>query len=125
MAVIKTKEDSLVETKIVDDKIKVKSTDIKENIDSITTGKNFFATTLEELRKVEWSKPKYVFNWSLVIILFTAVFSISLGLVDNVFDAGLKFVDCTSVLPKTGEAEKNSILGNCSKDFLQNATYQK
>ena len=124
MAVVKKNENSLVNSKIVDDNIKSPSSPEKEVIKDEPKKRGFIATTIDELKKFEWPTFSYVLNWTLVIILFTAVFSVSLGVVDNVFNSGFKFVDCTSIITQSEDVDTSNVLGDCSKDFLSNITYR-
>ncbi|NJL96923.1 preprotein translocase subunit SecE [Candidatus Gracilibacteria bacterium] len=125
MAVIKTKEDSLVEAKdLKNDNLNLAKEPKVEVDESKEKKKSFLATTIEELKKAEWPGIKYVLNWSLVIVLFTAIFAVSLGLIDNVFNSGLKFIDCTSVISDSNDANSSQVISDCSKDFIQDATYQ-
>ncbi len=125
MAVVKKNEDSLVNSKMVDDKLKTGPRPKDDSLTVETKKRGFIRTTIEEVKKVEWPSFSYVLNWTLVIILFTAVFSVSLGVVDNVFNSGLKFVDCTSIITQAeGDTDTSNVLGDCSRDFLSDVTYR-
>lgn len=74
--------------------------------------KGFLATTWQELTKVSWPKPGYIFKWSLIIILFTSLFSLVLGAFDQVFSNSISFVDCSS------SKGRNQPLNDCWSEFV-------
>ena len=98
MAISTSKKKNLVDTEIIDNSqnkekiIPPTSDDLpKENKTQKTRG--FLASTIDELRKVEWPKFDYILRWSVIILIFTAFFAVVLGGFDTTFGAGVKFVD--------------------------------
>lgn len=125
MAITRTKKDSLVETKlsekIVTD-IKTTDKETEKNVEpkaTKTKKPGFIATTIDELRKVRWPSWQYVLRWSGVIILFTFVFSVSLGFFDHAFTGGIKFVDCTS--PQS----RNQSIQSCGIELGEFLTFRR
>jgi preprotein translocase SecE subunit len=122
MAITRQKTDSLVEANIAgkSKNIEPKPLDSKPNslpkVEKKERKPGFLKTTLEELKLVQWPTWKYVYKWSSIILLFTFVMSISLGLFDRIFTDGVKFVDCTS------PAGQKRNVGDCGKDFWTNLT---
>lgn len=106
MAITRQKTDSLSEVKlnVAAKDIDPNNLDSNKNVEAVAKNSakkpNFFQTTLEELKLVNWPTWNYVYRWSGTIILFTFVVSISLGFFDKFFTTGVKFVDCTSVVGK-------------------------
>jgi preprotein translocase SecE subunit len=123
MAITRTKQDNLVETKVDSDsngadKLNTNPEYSVDKRESTDKKPGFLRSTIIELKKVTWPTIQYVLRWSLIIIAFTAFFSIILGFVDLVFESGIKYVDCTS---PTG---RNQPLSNCNSEFLQDVTLQ-
>jgi len=77
----------------------------------------FITTTIEELKKVIWPNFSYVVNWTIVIIIFTLVFSLSLSFFDHVFGRSVTFVNCTS---PQGQGQD---LGECVQNFGRNLIF--
>jgi preprotein translocase SecE subunit len=130
MAIRQTKSDNLVETKLNENIIE----DIKPQNDEPTidfAGKKpkkrgFLASTVDELKKVEWPSLKYTVNWSIVIVIFTILFSLSVGIIDNVFQSGIKYVSCTaenSTADKSTD-DKNTRLGECNTDLIKGLSFR-
>lgn len=80
--------------------------------------RSFLVTTIDELRQVQWPSVGYVLRWSLTIVIFTAVFALTLGFFDNGFEAGIKFADCTS---PQGRAQE---IRFCGEEALKIITLQ-
>ena len=120
MALSRTKQDAIVDAQIDKHDIHTKAT--KTSVKKLEKKPGFLASTLTELKRVEWPSLPYVLRWTLVIILFTAAISLFLGFVDNIFTAGVKFVDCTTELTQ-GEPE-DGLVGACGRDFLEEVTFQ-
>jgi preprotein translocase SecE subunit len=131
MAITNRKTNNLVETQLIDKKME----DIKQSLQTDLASQpkqpelstkpkrkekkpSFLATTWEEVKKVNWPTLQYTLGWSVTIILFTAIMSISLGFFDHVFTGSIKFVNCTSP-----QNEAKSI-GECSQNFLKYITLQ-
>jgi preprotein translocase SecE subunit len=111
MAIIKLDKSSLVTGQLNDS---LKTSTPKDNLTAETNTKtNFLFSTIGELKKVKWPPFKYVISWSLMVICFTAVFSMILGASDHVFETSINFVNCTS--PK-GKARD---LNTCTTEALQ------
>ena len=79
--------------------------------------KGFLITTIEELKKVTWPNFSYVVNWTMVIVVFTLVFSLSLSFFDHVFGRSVTFVNCTS---PQGQGQD---LGECVQNFGRNLIF--
>jgi preprotein translocase SecE subunit len=139
MAITQNKKNNLVESVIETDQNSKKMSDIKTsgstNPPEKSTPKNFreikkevdkpkktyfsfLRTTIEELKKVSWPSFNYVVKWAFVVILFTAIFSVSLGFFDHVFNNSLKFVNCTSY------KGRNQPLNDCTKETWQQLTFR-
>jgi preprotein translocase SecE subunit len=117
MAISASKKKNLVDTEIIDNSKK------KDDLKSQTPNqpikepnnqkpKGFLASTIGELKKVEWPKFNYILRWSVTILIFTAIFAVILGGFDRTFEAGIKFVDCSS------SKSRNQSVQDCSKEFL-------
>jgi preprotein translocase SecE subunit len=112
MAIQITKDQNLVETLVSDKKIETSTGN--SSAPAVNTKKqSFLKSVFVELGKVKWPSLRYVLNWSLLVILFTAGFSIILGGADHVFESGINFVNCSS--PK-GKARD---LSTCSGEFVK------
>ena len=98
MAIINLNKSSLTDSKIGNNLPLQNNTTITEGI---APKSNFLASTIEELKKVKWPNAKYVASWSIMVICFTAVFSMILGTSDHVFETGINFVDCSSTKGKS------------------------
>lgn len=124
MAISSSKKGNLVDTVLVETSNKEKKVP-ETKVDSpeneriqIEKKRGFLASTIDELKLTRWPSFGYVARWSVVIILFTALFAIVIGFFDNVFTASIKFVDCTSA------EGRNRPLNECGDDFLKNLTNQ-
>jgi preprotein translocase SecE subunit len=93
---------------------------VKPNKIDPTKKKGFFRTTVQELRKVDWPGFKQTFNWSIIVILFTILISITLGFFDHVFNAGIDFVDCTSPQARG----QDTTLEQCGRELADNLTFR-
>jgi preprotein translocase SecE subunit len=130
MAVTRRKTDNLVETdlsgKLIEDIKKTSNQETQKKAETKEKLKNlkkadkadkqpgFLATTVQELKKANWPTFRYTYSWSLVIVLFTVVVSVSLGLFDHSFTNGIKFVDCTST------QGRNQPIQTCGREFGEN-----
>lgn len=121
MAISRTKQDAIVDTQIGGPAIHTKADSLNPKKHAKKDG--FLASTIAELKKVEWPSLAYVLRWTAVIILFTAAISLFLGFVDNIFTAGVRFIDCTSEI--TQNTDDSDLLGACSRDFLREVTFQE
>jgi preprotein translocase SecE subunit len=130
MAIRQSKSESLVESKL-NEKIVEDIKPSKEELDIDFSGKKpkkkrFLASTIDELKKVNWPSINYTFSWSVIIVIFTVLFSLSIGLVDNVFQSGIKYVSCTadnSVSDRSND-EKSSKLSECNTDLVKNLSFR-
>jgi preprotein translocase SecE subunit len=86
---------------------------ISANIPNQQKKKSFLSSVIDELKKVEWPGLRYVVNWSVLVICFTAVFSLILGAGDHIFETGINFVSCSSAKGKGRD------LGTCSTEFAK------
>ncbi len=123
MAITRTKKDNLVETKVDttakgSDKLDTNVQYAVEKTENTDKKPGFLESTIIELKKVTWPTIEYVIRWSLIIIAFTAFFSIILGFVDLVFESGIKYVDCTSA------SGRNQPIATCNNEFLADITLQ-
>ena len=127
MAITRRKEDSLVETKIVNPITDIKPTN-QNKLPTETNQKpekksnflfHFIKTTIVELKKVEWPALNYVISWSIVVILFASFFAIGLGFFDRIFNTGLRYVTCTS---SQGE---NQEIQECNKEAIETITFKR
>jgi len=84
----------------------------------------FIKSIFAELAKVEWPSAGYVINWSIVIVIFTVFFSLSLGFIDNIYESGIKFVACTSPEGRNLLYEDDALSSTCFSEFFKNAAYQ-
>ena len=117
MAIIENKQ-NLGAAKIVD--VANNPTPKKEDevgSNNSTKRQSFIASTVQELRKVNWPSAGYVAKWSVIIIIFTFVFSIILGSFDHIFSTSINFVNCSSP-----EGLSRSV-GECGQDFLRELTF--
>jgi preprotein translocase SecE subunit len=121
MPITKTKEDSLVDTNITDVDIKAFKVDPEkeENIKEEPKRKvGFLKSVWVELKQAQWPSFKYVLTWGITVVIFTLVFSIFLGFFDNIFNSGIKFVECTSP-----QGANDSIV-DCTPELVENLTFQ-
>lgn len=82
----------------------------------------FLKSTVNELTKVRWPGIKYVLAWSLIIILFTAFFSITLGFVDHFYQTSTVLGDCVS---KVSLKQSNDTLSNCGENYFKSLTFRQ
>ena len=125
MAITRVKTDSLVAVDLASTSKDVEKTSTepkkKDSGKPLEKEKKpgFIATTIEELKLVQWPTWRYVYRWSAVILLFTLVVAILLGSFDGLVTNGIRFVDCTSSVGKKQD------LPECGKEFWQNLTGTK
>jgi preprotein translocase SecE subunit len=112
MAIQTKKDQNLVETAITDDKIIKTSINPTKKVEN-TKRVSFLKSVFIELKKVKWPGIKYVASWSVLVILFTGVFSLILGGADHIFESGISFVSCSSTKGKSRD------LGTCSSELLK------
>jgi preprotein translocase SecE subunit len=121
MAITASKKDNLVETVISEKNVSSEYQNLKPETQSgpiVEKPKGFLATTIDELKKVTWPKFGYVLRWSLIIVLFTAFFALTLGFFDHVFNNTIKYVDCTS------PSGRNQSVNDCNSEFITNITFR-
>lgn len=46
---------------------------------------NFFRGVLSELKKVHWPSKKQVANYTVIVLVFTAVMALAIWIVDSIF----------------------------------------
>jgi preprotein translocase SecE subunit len=109
MAIINQNKSSLTNTDL-GNKISTSRNNAESNIPDQSKKRSFLASVIDELKKVQWPSLRYVMNWSLLVICFTAVFSLILGGADHVFETGINFVSCSSAKGKARD------LGTCSTE---------
>lgn len=80
----------------------------------------FLKSTLEELKKVDWPGFQKTINWSVIVIIFTFLISVTLGLVDHIFSASINFVDCTSPQGRGN----STTLEECGLDLANELTFR-
>jgi preprotein translocase SecE subunit len=127
MAIARTQKDNIsdieIEKKDSLGKVEKERTDeskkAKKNQVKVEKKPGFFASTLSELKKVQWPGVRYVFNWSITIIIFTAVFSLVIGFADHIFSAGISFANCSS--PAN---EDSRTLQECGDEFVTRITFR-
>jgi preprotein translocase SecE subunit len=107
MAIINQNKSTLINTNI-GDKISTSGNNGMSNVPDQSKKRSFIASVIDELKKVQWPSFRYVVNWSVLVICFTAIFSLILGGADHVFETGIGFVKCSSP-----EGDKRE-LGVCS-----------
>lgn len=116
MAIIKkatTTIDSIIPNKNTDLGNSLENSEKKDSKKAQTKKGNFlsdfFATTIQELKLVDWPKFDYILRSAFVIIIFTLAFSLLLGSLDYFFAGLVKFVGCTS--PK----DQATTVGACAE----------
>jgi len=124
MAIARTQQDNITDIELEQkDALEGKKTDKKasEKPETIKLEKKpgFFTSTINELKKVEWPGLRYVVNWSLAILLFTAVLSLFLGFADHIFSAGISFANCTS--PANSDSRT---VQECSDELVTKLTFR-
>ena len=100
--------------------------DSKLDLDSVfnpnaTKKAGFLKSTTKELIKTEWPTLGYVLKWSSVIVLFTAIFALSVGAIDNVFDATVKYTTCIAPSSTGGKGQEGS---QCRDNLVKNLTFR-
>jgi preprotein translocase SecE subunit len=100
--------------------------DSKLDLDSVfnpnsTKKSGFLKSTTKELIKTEWPSLSYVLKWSSVIIMFTTIFALSVGLIDNIFDATVKYTTCLAPLETGGKGQDGN---NCRDNLVKNLTFK-
>lgn len=112
MAIINQNKSSLINTNIGDN-ITTNGGNKESIIPNQAKKRSFLGSVIDELKKVQWPGFRYVINWSVLVICFTAVFSLILGASDHVFETGINFVSCSSAKGKARD------LGTCSTEFAK------
>jgi preprotein translocase SecE subunit len=89
--------------------------------------RGFFASTIDEMKKVEWPSFLYTRNWAVIIVIFTTFFALSIGLIDHVFDSSLKYVQCTATISSAGSSdteENSNRYKECGNDLIKNISFR-
>lgn len=81
----------------------------------------FLVSTIMELGKVNWPAISYVMKWSLVIIIFTTVFSLGLSVIDNTFNSAVQFSTCTAPKSASGDGQN---LSDCTKTLQERLLFK-
>jgi preprotein translocase SecE subunit len=133
MAISRSKSDSLVETQIsgknVAAQIKPNEDKLKKTPKAKKQGliRAFISSTWQELLKVEWPSWEYTRNWSAVIVIFTFIFALSVGLIDNVFNSSLKYINCTASItsaPSDDSSKDKEKFGDCNSSLVKNLSFR-
>ena len=129
MAIRQTKSNTLGQTELTgQNEGKIQSSKYDKNLpNKQEKKKGFFASTIEEMKKVEWPSIRYTANWSMVIIIFTTVFAFSIGLIDHVFESSVKYVQCTANITTSGggDAQENKDrFSGCGTDLVKNISFR-
>lgn len=77
---------------------------------------NIFASTLQELKLVQWPSLGYVIKWSIIIIVFTGVLSLFIYNVDRIFKGATDFFVCTA---------NDTEVSTCFNLYGEYLTYQR
>lgn len=112
MAIINQNKSSLTNTDL-GIKIDTSGSNKMSDVPDQSKKRSFIGSVIDELKKVNWPTMRYVVNWSLLVICFTAVFSLILGGADHVFEGGINFVNCSSAKGKARD------LGTCGTEFAR------
>lgn len=75
---------------------------------------SFCKTTVSELKKVDWPTLSYTLKWSGVVVLFTVIFSLIMGLFDKTFADSMTYINC--------RVDTNA--ETCNKQFINNLTFK-
>jgi preprotein translocase SecE subunit len=130
MAIRQKKANTLGQTELIgkQDKHKTSSTDSDKNLPKkLEKKRGFIASTIDEMKKVEWPSFKYTSNWAVIIVIFTTFFSLTIGLIDHVFDSGLKYVQCTANITTNASSDKdenNNRFKDCGTDLVKNISFR-
>jgi preprotein translocase SecE subunit len=130
MAIRQTKANTLGQTELIEKQVGQK--DSSANFDKglpkkLEKKQGFIASTIKEMKKVEWPSFKYTVNWSVIIVIFTTFFALSIGLIDHVFDSGLKYVQCTATITTAASNDKdenNNRFKDCGTDLVKNISFR-
>ena len=86
--------------------------------------RGFLATTIDELRKVNWPTFRYTITWSVIVLIFTVFMSIFMGYFDHLFKNSITYVQCTATYNIEGDkAEKD--LHSCNNEYVDTLTFKK
>jgi preprotein translocase SecE subunit len=124
MSILQSKKGSLIETNITGKTVTDinPSTKPEPNTNKIKEEPkkkiSFLKSVWIELKKSEWPTAGYVFKWGITVILFTLIFASFLGIFDNIFNSGIKFIQCTSPQGSSDSVQK------CTPDLIKNLTFQ-
>ena len=124
MPITQSKKDNLIETNISGKTVTDIGTPNKKDKNQSKIKEEpekkigFLKSVWIELKKAEWPTAKYVFRWGVTVIVFTIVFASFLGLFDNIFNSGIKFVQCTS------PQGFNDSPSECASELVENLTFQ-
>lgn len=122
MAITKIQQDALTNIEIQNTSQKNKSSSNSNLVDSKDTKgkkKSWFSLLTSEIKVVIWPKFGYVARWSIVIILFTAVFSSILGFVDHILGAGMSYANCNSPANIDRKSQEE-----CTSDLVTKLTFR-
>ncbi|MBC7472481.1 MAG: preprotein translocase subunit SecE [candidate division SR1 bacterium] len=128
MAIRQTKANTLGQTELTEKQVEQKNSSSDRSLPKKLEKKpGFLASTIEEMKKVEWPSFKYTVNWSVIIIIFTTFFALSIGLIDHVFDSSLKYVQCTANITTAASNDKdenNNRFKDCNTDLVKNISFR-
>jgi preprotein translocase SecE subunit len=111
VAIIRTTE----KTKTILDEV-ASVTHAKEDKIQITKKKGFLASTIAELRLVQWPSFKYTLTWATIVVLFTLILIVFVGGVDKLFSGVFQYTTCTAKYYKGGGG---SDYGQCARELGQ------
>lgn len=128
MAIRQTKANTLGQTELTEKQVEQKNSSSDRSLPKkLEKKQGFFASTIEEMKKVEWPSFRYTLNWSVIIIIFTAFFALSIGFIDHVFDSSLKYVQCTAnitTVASNDKDENNNRFRDCNTDLVKNISFR-
>ena len=111
MAIIRTQEKTKT---ILDERESV--THAKEEKIQHTKKKGFIASTIAELRLVQWPSLKYTLTWATIVLLFTLILTVFIGGVDKLFTGVFQYTSCTAKYYKGGGG---SDYNQCARELGQ------
>lgn len=128
MAIRQTKANTLGQTELTEKQVEQKNSSSDRSLPKkLEKKQGFFASTIEEMKKVEWPSFRYTLNWSVIIIIFTTFFALSIGFIDHVFDSSLKYVQCTANITTAASNDKdenNNRFRDCNTDLVKNISFR-
>ncbi len=95
MSIIQTK-DSLADAQIAGNTVAIPNPTSPELTPKPKKFKKvgFLGSTIIELKKVQWPSLRYTTSWSAVVLVFTIVLSMVMGLFDKVFQDSVEYIQC-------------------------------